>query len=207
MLLDVLQDPKVAAALTAILGVLATHIIWLRKWNLEKRHHASQLVDERARQDRLRFLNDLSKDYATLMLAINEVHLQAQSSQRKADSIETHRKDAIKSLANINNVAPPSIVAAANSSWKVATLIFNNDQKYAPDVLDVTLRAYLSDFHALARIHLAGKENVALEPGASYVDFVQDEFKAWIEQLPTMLEGDEFDAWIEGLPAPSEDER
>jgi hypothetical protein len=188
MLLNLLQDPKVAAALAAILSVLVTHIIWLRKWHLEKQYHASQLADERARQDRLRFLNDLSKDYATLMLAINEVHLQAQSNLTKPDSVEIHRKDAVKALAEINNVAPRSIVDAANASWMIATLIFNHDQKYAPDFLEVILRAYLSDFHALAKLHLSGAEKVALESDASQVNFVRKTFDVWLEELPGVFE-------------------
>jgi hypothetical protein len=182
--LDVLQDPKVAAALTAILGVLVTHIIWLRKWHLEKQYQASQLADERARQDRLRFLNDLSKDYATLMFAINEVHLQAHSNLTKPDSVEVHRKDAVKALAEINNAAPRSIVDTANACWAIATLIFNHNQKYPPDFLEAILRAYLMDFHALVKLHLSGAENVVLESDASQVKFVQKTLNVFLEELP-----------------------
>jgi hypothetical protein len=188
ILLDVLQDPKVAAALTAILSVFVTHIIWLRKWHLEKRYHASQLADERARQDRLRFLNDLSKDYATLMVAINEVHLQAHSNLTKPDSVEIHRKDAVKALAEINNAAPRSIVDAANASWTIATLVFNHDQKYPPDFLEAILRAYLMDFHARVKLHLSGAENVALESDASQVNFVQKTLDVFLKELPGVFE-------------------
>ena len=188
MLLRMLQDHAVVAALTAILGALVSHILWLRKWHLEKQHHASQLTDERARQDRLRFLNDLSKDYATLILAINEVDLLAHSNQTKVDAVEIHRKDAIKALANINMVAPQSIVNAANSSWEVATLIFNHDQTCPPDFLELLLRAYLVDFLSLAKLHLAGAENVTLEPDASQADFFQQTVEGFFKDLPKVFE-------------------
>lgn len=188
MLITLLEDPRVVAPLTAILGLFLAHIIWLRKWHLEKKHHASQLADERARQDRLRFLNDLSKDYSALMLAINEIHIQTQSIPTKLDIVNTHRTEAIKALANINNTAPHEIVDAANGVWHFAVLIFNQDQRYATDILEAALWAYLCDFHALVKIHLAGKENVVLQPDTSEVDFLAKTCRKIKEELPRMME-------------------
>jgi hypothetical protein len=167
IVLDVLLDPAVAATLTAILGALVGYLLSLRKWTLEKRHLARQLEAEHERQNRLRFLNDLGKDYTSLMLAINELAIQSKAIEPDQALVDGQRKEATRALLSIANTAPASVQERAYAVWKLATAAFDERASSSADAYDSLMRANLVDFQRLAGRHLRGEESPALAPGES----------------------------------------
>jgi len=167
IVLEVLLDRTVAATLIAILGALVGYLLSLRKWALEKRHLAGELKAEHERQNRLRFLNDLGKDYTSLMLAINEVAIQSKAREPDQALVEVHRKEATRALVSIANTAPDSVGKRAYAVWELAITAYNERASSSADAYDSLMRANFVDFQRLAARHLSGEESPILAPGES----------------------------------------
>lgn len=201
MLWQLLEDPKISALLSLILGVFLTYILSYRKLMIERKYHAADIEDERKKQEKVRYLTEFFKTYASFVVAIDELEICARTGKCDSKAIQNQVREGTLALTQIYQAAPTAIFNLANTCWSLVRLMVNNDMSYDRDFLYSALFAHLKDFNQLTKAHL-NQEEVQLpilESAVFRLNADMDDFFKAVSK-----DDSSFMDWVDSFPASDE---